>query len=142
MKRNEIKKHLNTLYEIIDRSYVADRVHRDLSESKIPKKKSGQIEGLINIITTIPPLLPPAQAEIEFINFLCDLNNEILTMLVVVMYVGHNPYLTKNDDYDKILSNMYQDFIDRSKGYKIDILKGKLSCLPQLFNEGILRLSF
>lgn len=92
-------------------------------------------------ITTIP-LLPPTQAEIEFINFLCGLNKEILTMLVVVMYIGRDPYLTKNDDYDKIFSNMYQDFIDRSKGYKIDILKGKLPCLPQYFNEGILRLNF
>ena len=92
MKRTEIKNHLDVLYETIDRSYVADKARRELSESKMPEKKPGQIEGLIDI-TTIP-LLPPTQAEIDFINFLCNLDNEILTMLVVVMYIGRDPYLT------------------------------------------------
>lgn len=35
MKRTEIKNHLDVLYEVIDRSYVADKARRELSESNM-----------------------------------------------------------------------------------------------------------
>lgn len=41
MKRTEIKSHLDVLYEVIDRSYVADKARRELSESNMPEKKHG-----------------------------------------------------------------------------------------------------
>lgn len=102
------------------------------------QRKSDRLEGLIDI-TTIP-LLPPTRAEIELTEFLCSLDNEILAMLVVVMYIGRDPYLKKNNNFDRIFSNRFWDFTKRDKWEKVDILKNKLSCLSDYLNEGVLRL--